>query len=55
MFFSDPDNIDKLIDSPTPEALFTHKSFKNKSSFNPAAPYELESIFAQIDMNFTDF
>ena len=55
LFFSDPDNIYKLIDSPTPDALLHNKSFKNKSSFNPAAPYELESIFAQIDMNFQTF
>ena len=40
-----------LEDSNQLDAPFEHKSFKNKSTFNPMGPFQLESVFYSIEQD----
>ena len=50
LFFSG-NNENPSEDSNQSDAPFEHKSFKNKSTFNPIGPFQLESVFYSIEQD----
>ena len=50
VFFSG-NNENPREDSNQSDAPFEHTSFKNKSTFNPIGPFQLESVFYSIEQN----
>ena len=50
LFFSG-NNENPSEDSNQSDAPFEHKSFKNKSTFNPIGPFQLESMFYSIEQD----